>query len=239
MRLIEVWHADRLWRSLWIAAETLTSNWAYWLESLQRRQLFFGPCFKWRVRKRNKILTNGHRMSKVPSIPFLSWNVPKISRDHYWSLGPRLNPFWVMGGLPVKSWMKVETYGQTCLNLRPEAGRMAKMFLEPVSLPKYAKMAFSWNGLAFARVHCFRLKVASNCFQIRSVGSKQAWGPATLPLQDPTDQRIMQILRPVLDQECFSMSSVMLCSNLDHYDSSRDCPYGVLLRFLTSRYTYV
>ena len=48
-----------------------------------------------------------------------------------------------MGGLPVKSWMKVETYGQTCLNLRPEAGRMAKMFLEPVSLPKYAKMAFS------------------------------------------------------------------------------------------------
>ena len=45
-----------------------------------------------------------------------------------------------MGGLPVKSWMKVETYGQTCLNLRPEAGDLqtvgslliANMFLEPV-----------------------------------------------------------------------------------------------------------
>jgi hypothetical protein len=157
MRLIEVWHADRLWRSLWIAAETLTSNWAYWLESLQRRQLFFGPCFKWRVRKRNKKLTNGQRMSKisfvsgikVPSIPFLSWNVPKISRDHYWSLGPRLNPFWVMGGLPVKSWMKVETYGQTCLNLRPEAGRMAKMFLEPVSrlLACQNGIFLKWLGL--------------------------------------------------------------------------------------------
>lgn len=128
MRLIEVWHADRLWRSLWIAAETLTSNWAYWLESLQRRQLFFGPCFKWRVRKRNKILTNGQRMSKisfvsgikVPSIPFFSWNVPKNSEDILWS--------------PLKPWSTVESilsHGRSACEELDEGGDLWANVFEP------------------------------------------------------------------------------------------------------------
>ena len=126
----------------------------------------------------------------------------------------------------------------TCAQRRPTVGSlsMARTFLEPVrnglALPKWHFLEMGWPLRGFIAGHK-QLFWTPKCRKQRGL----TWGPSTLPLQDPTDQRIMQILRPVLDQECFSVSSVMLCSNLDHYDSSRDCPYKVLLRFLYTTWT--